>query len=593
MESRRQSFCDHFNQYVYSSYNYIKAKIIIPINQNKSWSLQAIAYLGIIGYVGAKTAMTVGEQTDDISYIVARTAGAMAKPAVLAVALPILPALTSSLQESGIGEYLGLKNRIISHKLIAYSIVGVGVVHSVAHYFYNKDNYLKQPGITGMFMLGCLALPLGGVYFAHWMQPNSEYSYGLRVINPHKIAAGLSAGALVVHTTDFRLLPYAGAVVGVYALDQLYNYFSYKHNVSVKSIKKIENTNQLLLRVTIPPNYKIHNYLAGQFVKLFLKDPAMNRVGETGHPFTIAGMNKKAGELYLVVKENGWWTKNLSNHSTQKDMPATLWGPYGSPLNSFYKQSKMTVITAGIGMTPFLAYVFWLIEQRRTSPVLSINITLAKIEELFLWIKALNDPNIKRINFIDSVNVYITQQKTPEIETWLAKITPLKNLKFFLPEKKEEPVLLVAKEEKKQEPEKDKEAPHSNYENILDDDFHTFEDDSDDVSETATTNSPVQRDVVIDVQEAIEQKNQSQNLLSSVTPDTSYPALNTTGFFSTKEQQRTHLTINVYNRRMDINQTLNKNKFFDTAAVCAGDRMVKEVTKAASANGIKLYKESF
>ncbi len=559
--------------------------MLIPISHNKSWSLQVMAFLGATSYLGASTIMNVDESTDNISYIVARANGAMLRVAVPAIILPTLVAAASRLQRSGIGEYLGMNNRILSHKLIAFVITGLSIAHSVAHYFYNKENYIKQPGITGIAMLACLGLPLGGVYLIHWLKPRSNFSFGLRVKIPHQLGAVAFITLFGVHTTDFRLLPYAGAIGGVWLLDRFYQYYSYQHAVTLKNISRINNTNYLLLRLTIPPHLNLHDYLPGQYVELTVTYPNLNRLLEAPHPFTIVTIDKRRHEIYLAIKQLGQWTTGLGAIAKQKDIPATLWGPYGSPLNSFYKHSQMAIVTAGIGMTPFLAYVFWLVERQQTSPILSLDIALAKIEEVFLWIKALNHPNISRINFIESVNIYISQQKISDIRNELSKMKHVKHLNFIFPEEKE-----------KSPPKPEIKAPAKQDESAmllesLDDDFFLNINDPDLVDETArTTNQNGQVQMYERKNEAPDKKTPSPPQLME-TPAHNYPGLNATGLFSVREQRKS-LDINIYTRRMNIDQIFS-NTVFNSAAVCAGEPLTTIVTNSAANHGIKLYKESF
>jgi len=132
-------------------------------------------------------------------------------PTVIA---PTLYAFISRIQRSGFGRYLALNQRIISHKVIALGIIEASLAHAIGHYFYNKENYLKQTGITGVIMLGILAMPLAGVYFIHWLKPNmGGYGFSLAVKRPHQIG---TAGFLIVyglHTPDGRLMPTASAIL--------------------------------------------------------------------------------------------------------------------------------------------------------------------------------------------------------------------------------------------------------------------------------------------------------------------------------------------------------------------------------------------
>ncbi|HEX2548244.1 MAG TPA: NADPH oxidase family protein, partial [Gammaproteobacteria bacterium] len=579
MENRRTSYCDRINQYIFSGFHYIKHKVIFPINNNKSWSLQAMAYLAASAFIGARTGMQVREDTDDLAYSVARASGAMLRYIVVpSVILPTLVACTSRLQRSGIGRYLGLNNRVLTHKLIAGGIASLGLIHSAGHLAYNKENYLKLPGITGLIMAGSFIFPLAGVYLIHYLKPQSQFSFGFLVKRPHQVGAVIFITAFGIHTTDLRLLPFAAAMGGLWFLNRFYEYFSYQHKVMLKSIRAIENTDYLLLRITIPPHFNLSNYLPGQYCELALSNPSMNRFLEAAHPFTIVTIDQHTHSIYLAIRQRGWWTTQLGKSTLQKDLPATLWGPYGSPLNSFYKHSQLTLIGAGIGMTPFLAYIFWLVERQHTSPIISLNLALTKIEEAFLIIKALNHPNIKRINFIESVNIYISRQKDIQIQAALSKIRHQKHLHFVFPENVKTQIAR-AKEEKY--------PINPVLEEQVDDDFLVDFGDPELVQEEFQI---VEKDELIQLASLDEKRHPpSQPFPSNQdTPIQTYPALNTTGLFTGKEQRKI-FNVNIYTRHMNADQIL-AHTLFTKVAVCAGDGLTKEVTEAAIKYGKKLYK---
>lgn len=420
MHTRHISFCEKVSQSFEKAFHYIQYTVITPICDNKSWSLLVIGYLTALGYYSASTGVNIRDLYHSPSYTTARVFGATLRNVfVPTVILPTFVAFASRLQRSGLSSFLPLDHRVSAHKLISYGILGASFIHSVGHYFYQRENYLKQPGITGMLMLLTLVVPLGGVYFLHGYKPNLCGNYSLTVKYPHQLGAGIFLILFGFHTQDLRLLPYSGAISAAIVIHSLYEFFSCRHVVTSKTLFKIKNTNFIVLGVTVPPYFCQASYLPGQYAMISI--PVING---SRHPITIASMNDN--EVFFVIKETGHWTTTLAslgaNPGATCSFPVILWGPYGSPLNSFYNKTDITVIAAGSGMTPFLAFTFWLLQKNITIPHMFLHVSLQKIEEAIFFLEAFSHHELIRLDFLNSVDFYITRQEVNEIKHFIHKI---------------------------------------------------------------------------------------------------------------------------------------------------------------------------
>ncbi len=72
------------------------------------------------------------------------------------------------------------------------------------------------------------------------------------------------------------------------------------------------------------------------------------------HPFSVAGFNKKTGEITVVARTEGMYTREMTMLSKGEDV--YLSGPFGSFTNELAPDDPTPVvyITGGIGITPFV-----------------------------------------------------------------------------------------------------------------------------------------------------------------------------------------------------------------------------------------------
>ena len=93
------------------------------------------------------------------------------------------------------------------------------------------------------------------------------------------------------------------------------------------------------------------------------------------HPFTIASSPSQTGQIDLVVRTTGDWTRRLM-HLSPGDR-CRIDGPYGLfSFQTLQPDGPMVMIAGGIGITPMLSMLRHMADRRRLAAQPDINITL-------------------------------------------------------------------------------------------------------------------------------------------------------------------------------------------------------------------------
>src|SRR5690554_655020 len=117
------------------------------------------------------------------------------------------------------------------------------------------------------------------------------------------------------------------------------------------TIKSITASAQGVIQVVCQLGKKWPGHRAGQFA--FVRFDRL----EGNHPFTIANADKNNGQLTFEIKALGDYTKNLARKITE-GQAITVEGPYGRfDLKHHKANAEQIWVAAGIGVTPFLAWL--------------------------------------------------------------------------------------------------------------------------------------------------------------------------------------------------------------------------------------------
>ncbi|HIF9091716.1 TPA: ferredoxin reductase family protein [Photobacterium damselae] len=168
-----------------------------------------------------------------------------------------------------------------------------------------------------------------------------------------------------------------------------------KVNGFVENIKRFSTPSKptVVNRVSIRLESKI-NYKEGQFVYLDFHD------GESPHPFSVLNFDAKTKIIEFGIKDLGDYTHLLVN-KLKIGQHVTVEGGYG--FFHIPNAKQQVWIGAGIGIIPFISYLYWLKNINRTQLTKVDNVTLfycvKSKDDAFFYDEILSI--IKDLNYID------------------------------------------------------------------------------------------------------------------------------------------------------------------------------------------------
>jgi NAD(P)H-flavin reductase len=162
---------------------------------------------------------------------------------------------------------------------------------------------------------------------------------------------------------------------------------------------------------------------------------------EYPHPLTI--VNNANNELEFIIKKAGPWTNRLFDwvqyaNKNSIPTPITVSGPFGNSLTSCDKRKPLTFIATGIGITPLIAYLYYLHVTHAESPDINMHISHRTLAGFLPLLAPLAD--VVNENKIQSVHFYLTGTKESQenINSALNDIiTRYPSLSFFSVDRKD------------------------------------------------------------------------------------------------------------------------------------------------------------
>ncbi len=134
--------------------------------------------------------------------------------------------------------------------------------------------------------------------------------------------------------------------------------FYLKSKTYTYKIRKLKTTNDTIT-ITLETHGKNLLWLPGQFAFLHFEHELLNEP----HPFTISCAPNEKGFIRFTIKKLGDFTDHLQEKLTVGDT-AIVSGPYGR-FNYRRGKDKQVWIAAGIGITPFLAWLHSLRNEKK------------------------------------------------------------------------------------------------------------------------------------------------------------------------------------------------------------------------------------
>ena len=364
------------------------------IRYNKQWSIQALVFLSFSLYVLVEVFFRLYGK-HDISYVLARSCGALLKIALIpSVIPPICRVLFTYLRLSKAGRYLGLDRRLADHKLFATGASFFAVLHVAAHLVYNKESLFTRAGLTGILMILSLELPLAGVFLIRrfW-----KLSYGAQVLRPHQIGSLLFSIAYGCHAP--HLIGWAISIYSLFVLDRILEKTLYTHDTRVRNAQHVKDTDYILLSINRPKDF--HQSYPGQYA--LISFPEIDAPMECKHPFTI--VRDDPDGISFIIRRSGPWTSRLAElideNQTGYKLRIVVTGPYGATLDKL-ERKDITFIGTGIGVTPFLSYLNY--RKRGKVSVYFAQRTMAELQVVF---QTLDNVGLRGVG----ISLYVTGEE--------------------------------------------------------------------------------------------------------------------------------------------------------------------------------------
>lgn len=272
------------------------------------------------------------------------------------VLIPVMRRILTWLRAQPIGRFLPLDDALLIHRVVAYAIMVLGLVHTAAHFV----NYSQHAGIVSSLLYtsagrtGALLLIVSMVmlvfslpqvrksgrfelfYFAH-------FSYVLWFV------LALLHGPRFWH---YALVPLL-AFVFEWAMKK-------RQQVQTIAVAECRGLSSGVTRLELPrpPDF---NHRAGDYA--FLRIPALAR--HEWHPFTIS--SAPGSNLTFHIRSEGDWTTALRKLADQRDasqpLAVNLNGPFGTASAHILQARHVVMIGAGIGVTPFASVLADLVNR--------------------------------------------------------------------------------------------------------------------------------------------------------------------------------------------------------------------------------------
>lgn len=415
-------------------------EIIGLIITKPSWAIQVVAYISAVIYFAVTTYQDLVENGESTEYAVARGAGAALKNVLVpTIFFPVSRmALTRIASIPVIDKFfISSEDRVDSHKLIGAGISIAAGLHTVAHLKNNPSILLTQPGMTGLMMLGSIAIPISGMYLFSQYIRIGNMSYGLKVLGTHRIGASIFLAAYACHTTDRRLMLPAVVSVGGHLADYFIQNIFYTYRSQVSSVNLLSDGDMLSLKLKTPNGFQ---FMPGQYARLTV--PPIDTLFEYPHPLTI--VNNQHDELEFIIKKAGPWTTRLFNwveYASKNNIPTpvTISGPFGNSLTSCDMNKPLTFIATGIGITPLIAYLYYLHVTHAQSPEINMHISHRSLAGFMPLLAPLAD--VVNDGKIQSAHFYLTGNQEAEKNSHVRLneiVAAYPALRFFAAERKSE-----------------------------------------------------------------------------------------------------------------------------------------------------------
>ena len=309
------------------------------------------------------------------------SAGAIHIDAAL-ILVPMLRHFLTWLRRRPVARWLPLDDSISAHRLLGETLMGLSIVHGIAHVFNVATTDLPWSTlVTGAWLTGWLLMfAFVGLWWFSRARVRTKGEFEL------------------FHSTHMLFLPFFGLavvhgpVLWIWVVVPLLAYLIeriHRARVSMPTADVLAATalpaGVVRLDLRRPPDF---DYVPGDYA--FLLVPAIAR--HEWHPFTITSAPQQREVVTFHIRALGNWTKTLrklaGSGESPEPMVAHIDGPYGAPASHLEETEHVIAIAAGIGVTPF-ASLLRSILMRKTEEDLAIRklhfVWISREADSFSW----------------------------------------------------------------------------------------------------------------------------------------------------------------------------------------------------------------
>eukprot|EP00042_Codosiga_hollandica_P037949 m.304264 g.304264 ORF g.304264 m.304264 type:complete len:798 (+) comp55267_c0_seq5:1116-3509(+) len=314
---------------------------------------------------------------DSISLSVARAAGTAVAFNSAVLLLPMCRLTLSYLRRTFVVNFTPLDSAIQFHKLIAWVVLGLSIIHTVAHLVHwgeigedlGSMIFDTNAGLTGFFIWIFLIVIFVGASKSIRRAGEAAragnaikaaiFSHSVFFFSHHFFI--LYFVVLLIHSNSYWSPSFWKFVLGpgvLYSAERAYREF-YRKSAPLKVVRGVALPGGVThLQITKPPGYKT---TPGQYI--FLQLPMISTF--EWHPFTLSSA---PGDKYISVhiRTAGDWTGDVFNYFSKfpvsnalmgevgmQSLPdARIDGPYGTANSEVFGYSHAVLIGAGVGATP-------------------------------------------------------------------------------------------------------------------------------------------------------------------------------------------------------------------------------------------------
>jgi predicted ferric reductase len=260
------------------------------------------------------------------------------------------------------------------HKIHARVIVAIALIHPVCVLLPDRRIIipLEMRYWPEWIGVGLLAILLIQFVSSQWRQ-----SLGIafhRWLQFHRIIGPLIATLMVIHvlyvSESFSVagLPRWSLFVaaGIYLLIWIWVRTGWmRARNRPYMVSRIEAVESEFTSVELSPVKPAHfSYVPGQFIFVSFDS---SHVSKEAHPFTLASTPSRPDTLQLIIRACGDWTRTVGHLS--KGDRAYIQGPFGRFGHLYFPPHReLIMIAGGIGITPMLSMLRFMVDCREARP---------------------------------------------------------------------------------------------------------------------------------------------------------------------------------------------------------------------------------